>query len=248
MLKKIWITRAKDEQENAKKIVKKYGFEPISIPLIEFSSIFYKVPKENYEGIVFSSKTGVRFFFKDKALVEKLKNVKLIFSVGKETKKLLENYLEKENIKIDIAPLPKKFKGEDLAQVILEKNIKTLLLPGPKERRNILFEILKKHNIRFCRLDIYETKIKKLSEEEKEKVLNCQAVTLTSPSTFKGILKNNLLNPLLKKNTMFLVIGDVTENFVKNYVPQNLILKPEIFTFEEMIKTYKSFLEKSVNF
>ena len=245
MMKRIWVTRAKEELESAKKIVEKYGFEFLGIPLIEFEKLNIPVLKENFEAIVFSSKTGVRFFFEEKFLRDILKKAKLVFCVGKETQSTLKNYLEKYFININLAPLPKKFQGEDLANLILEYNIKNILVPGPKKRRKIFFDILKDKNINVVKLDLYQTKIRKLSQKEKKLVLTCQAVTLTSPSTFQALLENNLLKFLLKNQTHFLVIGDVTEKEVKKYIPSNLIVKPDIFTFEEMIKTYKNYLNGS---
>jgi len=245
MMKRIWVTRAKEELDSAKKIVEKYGFEFLGIPLIEIEKLNIPVLKENFEAIVFSSKTGVRFFFEEKFLRDILKKAKIVFCVGKETQSSLKNYLEKYYININLAPLPKKFQGEDLANLLLKYNIKSILAPGPKKRRKVLFDILKDKKINIVKLDLYQTKIRKLNQEEKNLVLTSQAVTLTSPSTFQALLENNLLKFLLKNQTHFLVIGDVTAKEVRKYVPSNLIIKPDIFTFEEMIKTYKNYLNRS---
>ncbi len=244
-MKKIWVTRAKEELEAARKIVEKYGFEFIGVPLIEFEKLSIPFLKENFEALVFSSKTAVRFFFEEKFLIGILKKAKVVFCVGKETQAILKNYLEKYFINIKLAPLPKKFKGEDLANLILKHNVKNILAPGPKERRKILFDILEDKGINIKKLDLYKTKIKKLTKEEKELVLTCGAVTLTSPSTFKALLENNILNPLLERQVHFLVIGDVTEKEVRKVIPFKLIIKPNIFTFEEMIKAYKKYLTGS---
>ena len=248
-MKRVWVTRAKEELEAAKNIVEKYGFEFIGIPLIEFEKLSLdekdeKVLRENFEAIVFSSKAAVRFFFEEKFLIDILKKAKVIFCVGKETQSILKNYLEKYFINIKLGPLPKKFQGEDLANLILEYNVKNILAPGPKKRRKVLFDILESKGINVEKLDLYQTKIRKLSQEEKNLVLTCEAVTLTSPSTFKALLENNILKPLLEKQTCFLVIGDVTEKEVKKFVPSKLIIKPNIFTFEEMIKAYKNHLTR----
>ncbi len=174
-------------KENQKEILRKAGFEPVSIPLIrtipvEFSMEEVLAFSPNF--VIISSKNGVKHFF-SRIPPEKFKSSRFI-AVGSSTAKKLEE--------LSIEPLiPENFSGEGLVELLnsIDLDGKKFLIVRPKVARKLVSEFLKKSGAEVKEVVVYETVA---NEDIKETLMaeinkDFEILAFTSPSNFKSFLR-----------------------------------------------------------
>ncbi len=239
-MKKVLITREKEEAEKFAEKVKDIGLEAVIFPVIKTISLpFNKEEAIKYDVFIFPSKNAVRYFFENVSS-EDLKK-KIIIAVGEKTKKALE----KKGFKNIL--LPEKFSSEGVLRLILKEidffKHKKILIPRAKKGIDTLPEKLKNEVKEITVLPIYETvlnipenkeNVKKLFEEKK-----IDFSVFTSPSTIENFLK---IFPEegkeYLKSTCITVIGTTTKKAVEEK-GLDVCLIPEKFTIDEIIKKIK---------
>jgi uroporphyrinogen-III synthase len=174
-------------KENQKEILRKAGFEPVSIPLIrtipvEFSMEEVLAFSPNF--VIISSKNGVKHFF-SRIPPEKFKSSTFI-AVGSSTAKKLEE--------LSIEPLiPENFSGEGLVELLNSMDLdgKKFLIVRPKVARKLVSEFLRKSGAEVKEVVVYETVA---NEDIKETLMaeinrGFEILAFTSPSNFKSFLR-----------------------------------------------------------
>ncbi len=172
---------------NQKEILRKAGFEPVSIPLIKTVPVEFSVEEVlafSPEFVVISSKNGVKHFF-SRIPPEKIKSSRFI-AVGSSTAKKLEE--------LSIKPLiPENFSGEGLVKLLNSMDLdgKKFLIVRPKVARKLVSEFLKKTGAEVKEVVVYETVV---NEDMKETLIaeinkGFEILAFTSPSNFKSFLK-----------------------------------------------------------
>ncbi len=230
---------SKELNERQKELLKSKGIESLGAPLIKTLPIDFDL-QEIYAfkptSLVFSSKNGVKFFFKRFPYKEVIG--KKVYAVGPSTAKPLE--------RLGIKPeVPENFSAEGLIELLKRKELKgeRFLIVRPKRARELLSSFLKDKGIPFKEVITYETVEnteagQKVEEFFKEEV---DFTAFTSPSNFKSFLK---LLPHLKvklEKSKIIPIGHVTEKAIKEAGLQPLP-PPKEYTVDGIIKELLSFL------
>ncbi|WP_163327580.1 uroporphyrinogen-III synthase [Desulfurobacterium thermolithotrophum] len=201
-------------KENQKEILKKAGFEPVSISLIktvplEFSS--EEVLKFSPDFTVISSKNGVKHFF-SRISPEKIRNSKFI-AVGSSTAEKLKE--------IDIEPLvPENFSGEGLVELLKTINLtgKRFLIVRPKVARKVVSEFLREKGAEVKEVVVYETIA---NEDIKEDLIveiekGFEILAFTSPSNFKSFLNlTGEKGKVILNEGKIIPIGHVTQKAIE---------------------------------
>jgi len=199
----VLLTRPKEEIPKDTQIIKRFGFEVVSLPLIGFEEINFSPPRlEEFDYIYFGSKRGVRFFLKK--IKEIPPSVKVI-AVGEKTAEELR--------KRGINPF-KVLKGSSKDLIELAKKDKLqrgkILAITPKEYiKNI--HLIEEWGFNLKVLPVYRTVFIRypLSVVESA-VRRSDIIIFTSPSTFMSLLEN-LQNRKKVLNTKIIVaIGKTT--------------------------------------
>ena len=201
-------------KENQKEILRKAGFEPVSIPLIktipvEFSTEEVLAFSPNF--VIISSKNGVKHFF-SRIPPEKLKSSRFI-AVGSSTAKKLEE--------LSIEPLiPENFSGEGLVELLktIDLTGKKFLIVRPKVARKVVSEFLREKGAEVKEVIVYETVTNEDAREEliREIVKGFDILAFTSPSTFKSFqkLSGEKGKGILSKGKI-IPIGHVTQKAIE---------------------------------
>jgi len=235
---KILIMREENQAQKTAKTIKKEGFEPVIFPTIKFQPVEFDTQKlESADVLVFTSQNGVKFLLQ-RVSPEKLKN-KTIIATGEKTKKALEK-LGLENILI-----PEIYSSEGVAQLLLKDKSfrdKKVVFVRPVEGVETGIKLLESY-MDVSLLSVYKTveNYPENREEIKNMILKGEIdfILFTSPSTFRGFIKNfpeswkKLLN-----NTTVAVIGTTTAQAMekKGFQPD---LIPDFFTIEGVIQKIK---------
>ncbi len=239
-MKRVLITREKEEGEKLKKILKSYNIEGIVFPVIKTVPIpFNSSAIYDYDVFIFPSKNAIKYFLKNTSL--KFLKEKIIIAVGEKTKKVLEKYGLTEII------IPEEFSSEGVLKLI-EKSIskfkdRKILIPRAKKGIDTLPEALKEKVKKIDILPVYETvlnipenknQVEKLFKEKKIDI-----TIFTSPSTLENFLKvfpedgKEYL-----KNTCIAVIGKTTKKAVEKKGLE-VCLIPDVFTVDALVEKIK---------
>ena len=174
-------------KEDQKEILRKTGFEPVSIPLIRTIPVEFSMEEVlafSPDFVIISSKNGVKHFF-SRIPPEKFKSSRFI-AVGSSTAKKLEE--------LSIEPLiPENFSGEGLVELLnsIDLDGKKFLIVRPKVARKLVSEFLKKSGAEVKEVVVYETVA---NEDIKETLMaeinrGFEILAFTSPSNFKSFLR-----------------------------------------------------------
>lgn len=152
--------------------------EVINIPIFKPQCIKYdsKIIDE-YEGIVFTSVNAVKCF-KD---FDKI-NDKKIFSIGEVTYKALESIGVKSEF-------PEEYDSISLANLILKKNLTSVLSIRSKKANKYMKDILTKHKIKYEEIYDYDLILDEQNLRKAIDLLNCKVdiVVLTSSEIAKSV-------------------------------------------------------------
>ncbi|WP_433743467.1 uroporphyrinogen-III synthase [Falsibacillus pallidus] len=246
----ILITRNAEQGKGLSEMVLELGGKPVHIPMIEFcpsegTQELYLKKISDYDWIIFTSATTVRFFFKalEKNHVPIPATMKWA-AVGDKTKKILQNH----GIEPDF--VPKKFSAEDFVEefraVVKGGNI---LFPHGNLARNIIPEGLRDEGFIIDDWTIYETFFPEASRGKlKDWLRNCNkaVATFTSPSTVRNFMKiihSEGLGDTLS-NLTAACIGPVTAKELKRF-GVNPRICPPVYTTEAMVNEMLEYIQKN---
>ncbi len=198
--KKVVITRAKSHERESKQLLKSYGMEIISMPLIEIVPREFSIPDlKEFDALVFTSVEGV------KRVNEKVNlgsYIGSVFAIGPETR----NMLRRLNLNVSMG---EKYNSESLAEHIitnLAKGSKILAL-----RSSAATKILKdKLSDRFKVMEKYVYDIKRLPADA-EKIKEGDVVFVVSASCAKSLAE---LEPQVFKGKTLVSIGLETSRYL----------------------------------
>jgi len=185
------------------------GLRLVEYNAISINPLNFELPKENVDALIFTSQNGVRSYVQHAqghpTNGNKRLGSRVALCVGKKTKWLLE-----EN---GFHVMAMAQSAEELGKIIAEqyKNLRFHWLTG-NQRRNELPEILKRKNVRFTELTVYET------------VANPRKID----TTFDGILffSPSAVSSFIQKNSLSgtaFCIGKTTAEEVQKYTNRYFI-------------------------
>lgn len=191
------------------------GLRLVEYNAISINHLNFKLPKEHFDALIFTSQNGV------KAYLEHLKGlsshgnqgvgIKRALCVGEKTKWFLE-----EN-RFEVIAFAQN--AEELGKTITKSyhGLK-LLWPTGTQRRNEMPTMLKKGNVEFTELTVYET-----VANPKKLETTFDGILFFSPSAVSSFVQNNSIS-----GTAF-CIGNTTAEEVKKYTENYFVAnKPTI--------------------
>jgi len=217
--KTIVVTRAEEQSRNFVDLLIEKGAEPLAFPVIE------TVPPEDwtpldkaveslsdYNGLIFTSANGVRFFMR--RLRENGKDVRdlkglRIYAIGPKT----EQAINALGIRVDV--VPEEYVAESLLKSLGQEAIqgKKFLLPRATEAREILPNELRKAG---AEIDVVPTYRTVMPNSDMDTLLarmkegSVHALTFTASSTVKNFSAMLDANHSLLENIVIACIGPVT--------------------------------------
>ncbi len=196
--KRILVTRAEEQAEEFTDLLETLGAQAISFPTIKI------VPPASwnlldraieqidvYDGLIFTSANGVRFFrerIKTRGLDLRILKGFSITAIGPRTAKEIETW----GIKVDL--IPSEFQAEGVISALAEKGIsgKRFLLPRAKEARDLLPDEIQKMGGAVEVVVAYEAVRPRYTRQEIEALLSgsrIDMVTFASSSTLRNFIE-----------------------------------------------------------
>ncbi len=248
--KTVVVTRKGDQAEGMIDRLQELGAEPFFFPVIETIAPDDWSPLDNalnnlsqYQGLIFTSVNGVRFFAERlKAVDQDIRELKglRVFTIGPKTAEAVRDL----GIRVDV--VPENFVAESLIKSIGKENIegKRFLLPRATVARETLPEQLQKMGAIVDIAPAYQTILPDTPVEALAKRLEAgsiDVITFTSSSTVKNFLAltGEKLLPAIKK-TKIACIGPVTAKTAKD-AGLNVEIMPEQYTVPALLDTIETF-------
>ncbi len=231
--KTVVVTRKGDQADSMIDRLRELGAEPFFFPVIETIAPDDWSPLDNalnnlsqYQGLIFTSVNGVRFF------AERLKAID--FTIGPKTAEAVRDL----GIRVDV--VPEDFVAESLIESIGKENIKgkRFLIPRATVARETLPEQLRKMGAFVDIAPVYQTILPSPSVEALEKRLkegSIDVITFTSSSTvnnFLALMSDKLL-PYIKK-AKIACIGPITEKTARD-AGLNVEIVPNQYTVSSLM-------------
>ncbi len=248
--KTVVVTRKGDQAEAMIDRLQELGAEPFFFPVIKTIAPDDWSPLDNalnnlsqYQGLIFTSVNGVRFFAERlKAVDQDIRELKglRVFTIGPKTAEAVRDL----GIRVDV--VPENFVAESLIKSIGKENIegKRFLLPRATVARETLPEQLQKMGAIVDIAPAYQTILPDTPVETLAKRLeegSIDVITFTSSSTVKNFLAltGKKLLPAIKKVTIA-CIGPVTAETAKN-AGLNVEIVPEQYTVPALLDSIETF-------
>jgi uroporphyrinogen III methyltransferase/synthase len=246
--KTIVVTRKGDQANSMIDRLHELGAEPFFFPVIETIAPDDWTPLDNalktlskYDGLIFTSVNGVRFFAERIKAVEQdireLKGVR-IFTIGPKTAEAVRDL----GIRVDV--VPENFVAESL--IASMKNIKgqRFLIPRATVAREILPEQLRKMGAIVDVAPAYQTVLPSQPVDTLEKRLkegSIDVITFTSSSTVTNFLTliGKKLLPEIKKVTIA-CIGPITAKTARE-AGLNVKIMPEQYTVSSLMDAIENY-------
>jgi uroporphyrinogen-III synthase len=231
------ITSAKGGINSIKFCIKKGGCESVAFPTIEIRPVKFRIKKNNYDWVVFTSKNAAEIFIK-KAGKSFLKG-KNTASIGGQTTALLE----KKGVKVSFTP--HKFNSADFMREFIrafDVKGKKFLLPVSSKAGRDMGRGLKNAGASVDRLVVYENIMPRISARTAGAFIEngpFYFVIFASPSAFGNFIRIKGMRRLLKK-TFTAAIGPATASYMKKRG-----VKPEIIC---AIPTMKNAVDDIINY
>ena len=215
----------------------KRGIKVFHFPMIKTSFINQEINLNNVDSIIFTSKNGIKYFFKNKLIMNNNLDDKFFICIGKKTaQKLKESGFEagfvcKRNYS--------KFMAEEIRENKILKDKKCLLVQGSLSD-NSLFDSLSSFSNTQKKV-FYKTELIKNKYTELEKIIqnNEPYVIFTSPSSFDSFI--NVYNP---KKVKIVSIGNTTSSHI-NQKGFNTALTSAMQSFEGISESLITFLKEN---
>ncbi len=216
--KTVVVTRKGDQAESMIDRLRELGAEPFFFPVIETIAPDDWAPLDNalnnlsvYDGLVFTSANGVRFFFQRlKDIHQDIRNLKglRIYTIGPKTAEAVRDL----GIGVDV--VPNEFVAESLLESIENIQGKRFLIPRATVAREVLPEKLRERGAVVDVAPAYKTIMPECKSDGLAKRLlseDIDVLTFTSSSTVKNFLEltGEDLLPAIKK-THIACIGPIT--------------------------------------
>ncbi|MFP6637924.1 MAG: uroporphyrinogen-III C-methyltransferase [Nitrospinaceae bacterium] len=246
--KTIVVTRKGDQANSMIDRLHELGAEPFFFPVIETIAPDDWTPLDNalktlskYDGLIFTSANGVRFFAERLKAVEQdireLKGVR-IFTIGPKTAEAVRDL----GIRVDV--VPENFVAESL--IASMENIKgqRFLIPRATVAREILPEQLRKMGAIVDVAPTYQTVLPSQPVDALEKRLkegSIDVITFTSSSTVTNFLTliGKKLLPEVKKVTIA-CIGPITAKTARE-AGLNVKIMPEQYTVSSLMDAIENY-------
>lgn len=247
--KKVLIPRGKQYAKTFSEIVRKYGGEPIEIPLLAFR------PKQDqteikpildrldhYDWLVFTSITVVDTFFSFMPDRSRLKAN--IAAIGEKTEKALL----KSGIEVHFRPSEYVAEGFVKDFLPLVHSGERVLVPKGSLARDVIASSLREKGVIVDEVIIYETYFPEESREllfERLKSEGLDIIFFTSPSTvdhFMSVVHDYGLQDNIR-DCIIACIGPIAKKRAEIY-GLNVDVMPETYTVPKMVQSTVSFLNK----
>jgi len=218
--KSIVVTRKGDQAEGMIERLGELGAEPVFFPVIEtvapedwetLDEALNDIPR--YDGLIFTSVNGVRFFFQRlKEIQQDIRNLKnlRIYAIGPKTAEALRDL----GICVDV--VPEDFVAESLIESIGKEKItgQRFLIPRAAVAREVLPKTLREMGAQVDIAPAYQTILPKPKSDAFSKRLqsgDIDVLTFTSSSTVKNFLELTGKSIFEKvKKTRIACIGPIT--------------------------------------
>jgi uroporphyrinogen-III synthase len=208
------ITRTVEGNKSERKKLEKLGARVIELPLIEIrppsneEKIDEAIKKiGEFDWIVFTSANGVNAFF-SRLDEKKREHIKASFAcVGTETEKALEAQGFKPFL------VPSEFLTLRLGQELSSRfrlEGKKVLLARAEEANREMANVLQNAGAIVVEAPVYSTCTRKIQNLDKKILDQVTDITLTSPSTVKGLVSNFNSDEIKSRNIKIHCIGPVT--------------------------------------
>ncbi len=247
------ITRAEEQAESFIHMLEERGAEAFlyssikTIPPVDWSPLDKSLEVlSSYDGLIFTSVNGVRFF--SQRLKEKNKDIRelkgvRIYAIGPKTEQAVRNL----NIKVDT--VPESYVAESLIESIGKENIegKKFLLPRAAIAREVLPNTLREMGASIDVVHAYQTIRPESSESSFLNRLNegsIDVVTFTSSSTVTNLLDRLNKEQREKLNKIIVAcIGPITQKTAENYGLKVAIV-PSQYTIVGLISAIETYFKK----
>ena len=250
--KSIVVTRKGDQAESMIERLRELGAEPVFFPVIETIVPDNWAPLDEalkhvsrYDGIIFTSINGVRFFFhRLKEIGQDIRNLKdvRVYTIGPKTAEAVSNL----GICVDI--IPEDFVAESLIESIGKEKIngKRFLIPRAAVAREVLPKKLTEMGAKIDIAPAYQTVLPKPKSDAFLKRLksgDIDVLTFTSSSTVTNFLTltgKNLLEEI--KKTRIACIGPITAKTAEDAGLKVDIL-PEEYTVTSLLDAIENYFQ-----
>ncbi len=231
------ITRSKEGNDELAERLNSMGYEPISIdtltflPPLDWSQVDEALKSlSNFDWVVFTSATGVKFF------IERMKALRLqlpwndkprVAAVGERTSKTLSE------IGVDVGFIPSRYLSKSLGEELPSREGKTVLLLRADIADPVLGNLLHERGFRVHEHPIYRTTH---PTHETERLMGADAVTFASASAVDGFCRALPDEELacLKEKRAF-CIGPVTAEAAKQHGFRKTVV-PNVYTFDALLE------------
>ena len=250
--KSIVVTRKGDQAESMIERLRELGAEPVFFPVIETIAPDNWAPLDDalknisrYDGLIFTSINGVRFFFQRlKQVHQDIRNLKdlQVYTIGPKTAEAVGNL----GICVDI--IPKDFVAEALIESIGKEKVngKRFLIPRAAIAREVLPIKLREMGATIDVAPAYQTVLPKPKSDAFLKRLqsgDIDVLTFTSSSTVTNFLTltgKNLLEEI--KKTRIACIGPITAKTAEDAGLKVDIL-PEKYTVTSLLDAIENYFQ-----
>lgn len=196
--RRILVTRAEEQTEEFTDLLETLGAQTISfstikiVPPVSWDSLDHAIEQiDVYDGLIFTSANGVRFFrerVRARGLDLRILKDLSITAIGPRTAKEIETW----GILVDL--IPSEFQAEGVVSVLAKKGIagKRFLLPRAKEARELLPEEIQRKGGAVDVVAAYETVKPQYTRQEIEALLSgsrIDMVTFASSSTLRNFIE-----------------------------------------------------------
>ena len=248
--KTVVVTRKGDQADSMIDRLRELGAEPFFFPVIETIAPDDWSPLDNalnnlsqYDGLIFTSVNGVRFFAERLKTIEQdireLKGAR-VYTIGPKTAEAVRDL----GIRVDV--VPENFVAESLIESIGNAEGKRFLIPRATVARETLPEQLRKMGALVDVAPAYKTVLPSQSVDALEKRLkegSVDVITFTSSSTVTNFLTltGEQLLPAIK-NTKIACIGPITAKTARD-AGLNVEIMPEQYTVSSLMDAIEIFYQ-----
>ena len=248
--KTVVVTRKGDPADSMIDRLRELGAEPFFFPVIETIAPDDWSPLDNalnnlsqYDGLIFTSVNGVRFFAERLKTIEQdireLKGAR-VYTIGPKTAEAVRDL----GIRVDV--VPENFVAESLIESIGNAEGKRFLIPRATVARETLPEQLRKMGALVDVAPAYKTVLPSQSVDALEKRLkegSVDVITFTSSSTVTNFLTltGEQLLPAIK-NTKIACIGPITAKTARD-AGLNVEIMPEQYTVSSLMDAIEIFYQ-----
>ena len=248
--KSIVVTRKGDQAEGMIERLGELGAEPVFFPVIEtvapedWATLDEALNNiSRYDGLIFTSVNGVRFFFQRlKEIQQDIRNLKnlRVYTIGPKTAEAVRDL----GICVDV--VPEDFVAESLIESIGKEKItgQRFLIPRAAVAREVLPKTLREMGAQVDIAPAYQTILPKPKSDALSKRLqsgDIDVLTFTSSSTVKNFLEltgKSLFEEI--KKTRIACIGPITAETAKN-AGLNVDILPKEYTVPALLEAIEDY-------